>query len=378
MDVLFVAGNARSLIANRGDLIREMLESNLDVAAAVPTKDYLPEVENLGIKIFPFDIGRTGINPISDLRAIFALLNIMKQCNPNVVFSYTIKPVIYGSISARLARVPKVYSMITGLGHVFTTYSSRTKIIRWLVTKLYRVGISCSDLVFFQNPDDENDFTKLGIVRDRKKIVRVNGSGVDTQQFAMQPLPEGAPIFLFIGRILTEKGIAEFVEAAAGVKENYPDARFVAVGPYDSSLPHSVKTTQYERWKTNSVVEFCDAVKDVRPWLAKCTVFVLPSYREGTPRSVLEAMSVGRAIITSDAPGCRETVVDGINGFLVPPKKVAPLKDAMQAFVKDPELATTMSVASRKLAEEKYDVRKVNQVILEAMKSDERYNKAPV
>ncbi|WP_216594702.1 glycosyltransferase family 4 protein [Halomonas sp. PR-M31] len=378
MDVLFVAGNARSLIANRGDLIREMLESNLDVAAAVPTRDYLAEVENLGIKIFPFDIGRTGINPISDLRAIFALLSIIKQCKPKVVFSYTIKPVIYGSISARVAKVPKVYSMITGLGHVFTTYSLRTRIIRWLVTKLYRVGVSCSDLVFFQNPDDVNDFTKLGIVRDKEKIVRINGSGVDTQQFAQQPLPKGTPTFLFIGRILTEKGIAEFVEAATNVKENYPNTRFVAVGPYDSSLPHSVESTQFEKWKNNSAVDFFDAVKDVRPWLAKCTVFVLPSYREGTPRSVLEAMSVGRAIITSDAPGCRETVIDGFNGFLVPPGKVDPLKNAMEIFLKDPKLVTTMSDASRKIAVEKYDVHKVNKIILEAMKSNESFNKAPI
>ncbi|SHF48069.1 Glycosyltransferase involved in cell wall bisynthesis [Modicisalibacter ilicicola DSM 19980] len=378
MDVLFVAGNARSLIANRGDLIREMQDSGMEVAAAVPTRDYLPEVRALGITVFPFDMGRTGINPISDLRALVILARLMMQHKPKAVFSYTIKPVIYGSIAARLAQVPRVYSMVTGLGHVFTTSSLRTRIIRLLVTRLYRLGVSCSDVIFFQNPDDENDFTRLGIVRDRRKIVRVNGSGVDTRLFAREPLPRDAPVFLFIGRMLTEKGIAEFVEAATSVKKRHPEARFIAVGPHDASLPHAVKRAQLEQWKSEDVVEFVDGVKDVRPWLAKCSVFVLPSYREGTPRSVLEAMSVGRAIITSDAPGCRETVVDGSNGFLVPPKATKPLAAAMTRFLESPELMTTMGEASRRIAEEKYDVRKVNRVIMGAMKGNEKSIKAPV
>ena len=233
-------------------------------------------------------------------------------------------------------------------------------------------------MIFFQNPDDEKDFTRLGIVRDRNKIVRINGSGVDTRHFHKAPLPQDDPVFLFIGRMLTEKGIAEFVEAAKKVKEDHPEARFIAVGPHDASLPHSVSITRLDQWKSETVVEFVDNVKDVRPWLVKCSVFVLPSYREGTPRSVLEAMSVGRAIITSDAPGCRETVVDGDNGFLVSPKEVAPLAEAMERFLKAPELMERMGERSRKIAEEKYDVRKVNHVIMEAMKGNEKSIKAPV
>lgn len=375
MDVLFVAGNARSLIANRGTLIKEMISKGLKVGAVIPKKDYLSEVEELGISIFKYDIGRTGVNPVSDLRAIFTLVKIMKRNKPRAVFGYTIKPVIYGSVAARIARVPKVYSMVTGLGHIFTTYSLRTKIVRFMVTKLYRLGILCSDIVFFQNPDDENDFTRFGIVRDKQKIVRINGSGVDTQQFARKPLPDGPPVFLFLGRMLTEKGIAEYLEAAKRVKEDYPEARFVAVGPHDSSLPHSVKREQFEQWKADSSVEFFDAVSDVRPWLAKCTIFVLPSYREGTPRAVLEAMSVGRAIITSDAPGCRETVQNGVNGFLVTPKEAEALMEAMKNFLADPKLIESMADASRQIAEEKYDVHKVNKVILGAMDLNEEPTK---
>ncbi|MGC3873534.1 glycosyltransferase family 4 protein [Halomonas sp. GXIMD04776] len=376
--MLFVAGNARSLIANRGNLINEMLDQGLEVGAAVPTRDYLPEVEKLGITIFPFDMGRTGINPLSDLHAVLKLIHIMRRNKPEAVFSYTIKPVIYGSIAARIANVPRVYSMVTGLGHIFTTDSLRTRIIRLMVTKLYRLGVSCSNRVFFQNPDDENDFIRFGIVRNKEKIVRVNGSGVDTNQFARLPLPEGSPVFLFVGRMLTEKGIAEFVDAATELQKDYPEARFIAVGPHDPCLPHSVKLEQLQQWKTKSAVEFIDGVKDVRPWLAKCTIFVLPSYREGTPRSVLEAMSIGRPIITSDAPGCRETVVEGLNGFLVPPKEVAPLATAMRKFLESPEQIVTMADASRRIAEEKYDVRKINGLIMEAMKVNESSSKAPI
>lgn len=367
MDVMFIAGNARSLIANRGDLIRDMLAKGLTVAAAVPTRDYLPDVETLGIPIYPFEMGRTGTNPLSDLRTTFSLVRLMRHLRPKAVFGYTVKPIIYGSIAARMARVPRVYSMVTGLGHVFTTRSARTGAIRSMVTRLYRLGIHCSDRVFFQNPDDERDFTELGIIRDRRKIVRINGSGVDTESFARQPLPEGPPVFLFIGRMLSEKGIAEFVEAASRLQARCPEARFIAVGPHDASLPHSVKAMELERWKRDSVVEFMGNAADVRPWLAQCSVFVLPSYREGTPRSVLEAMSVGRAIVTSDAPGCRETVVEGVNGFLVPPREATPLADAMEHFLERPELIHSMAEASRRMVEEKYDVRKVNRVIMEAI-----------
>lgn len=378
MDVLFVAGNARSLIANRGDLIREMLSSGLSVAAAVPTRDYLPEVESLGIVIYPFDMGRTGVNPISDINTVISLVALMRRLRPDAVFNYTIKPVIYGSIAARLARVPRVYSMVTGLGHIFTTYSLRTRIIRSVVTRLYQLGIGCSDRVFFQNPDDEQEFVELGIVRDREKVVRVNGSGIDVEKYARHRLPEGPPVFLFIGRLLIEKGIAEFVEAAASLQASYPEARFIAVGPHDPSLPHSVKKRELDHWQRESAVEFVGNVADVRPWLAQCSVFVLPSYREGTPRSVLEAMSIGRAIITSDAPGCRETVSDGVNGFLVPPREVTPLADAMEHFLERPELIERMADESRRLVEEKYDVRKVNYVIMEALGCYERSLEAPV
>ncbi len=367
IDLLIVAANARSLIANRGDLIREIRARGRTVAAAVPRKDYLPEVEELGIPIYPFDLGRTGINPIADLRTAIALARLIRRLNPEAVFSYTVKPVVYGSLAAHWAGVPRVYAMITGLGHAFTTESWRTRVLRAISSRLYRSALAHCDRVFFQNPDDLQDFLDRRVLPDTDRVVRINGSGVDVQRFAHQPLPQGDPLFLFVGRLLTEKGIVEFVEAARQVHTQYPNARFVVVGPHNPDLPHSIPAEQVEAWKREGIVEFAGGVADVRPWFEQASVFVLPSYREGTPRSVLEAMSVGRPIITTDAPGCRETVLDGENGFLVPARTSAPLAEAMQRFLDDPSLLARMARASRERVEAKYEVGQVNRVILRSM-----------
>lgn len=367
LDVLIIAGNARSLIANRGDLIRAMCSKGLKVAAAVPTADYLPEVEEIGITIYPVKMGRTGINPFHDFNFLITLIKLLRQTRPQIVFSYTIKPVIYGSLAARLSKVPRTYSMITGLGHVFTTENPRNKRLQKVISWLYRLGLNNNNKVFFQNPDDLQEFLNRGILKDHGKAVRTFGSGVDMQRFARKPLPTDPITFLFIGRLLTEKGVAEFCEAASQVHAISPTARFIVVGPHDPNLPHSCAQQDLERWKTEGLVEFTGGTKDVRPWIEKCSVFVLPSYREGTPRSVLEAMSMGRPIITSDAPGCRETVEDGVNGFLVPPRSIEPLVNAMQFFLKQPEKIVEMGEASWQRVERDYDVHKVNRVILDAM-----------
>jgi len=366
-DVVIVAGNSRSLIANRGDLIRAIQSRGLSVAAAVPRRDYLPETADLGIDVHLVEMTRTATNPLADFSYLVSLARLLRRLRPRVVFSYTAKPVVYGSLAARLVGVPGRYAMITGLGHAYTTETARTRAVRAVMNALYRVGLASCHEVFFQNPDDVAEFASAGILRDTSKVVRTNGSGVDTTRYPQRPLPDGPPMFLFIGRLLTEKGIAEFVDAATTVRAAWPDARFVAVGPHDPALPHAVSAEVLARWQSDGVVEFVGGIKDVRPWLEQCSVLVLPSYREGTPRSVLEAMSTGRAIITTDAPGCRETVVDGVNGLLVPPRTTAPLAEALEHLLARPDIIRSMAQESRRIAEEKYEVTRVNRVILEAM-----------
>ncbi|MDP1542353.1 MAG: glycosyltransferase family 4 protein [Polycyclovorans sp.] len=369
MKVLFVAGNARSLIANRGDLIAAMQEAGHNVSAAVPSEDFLDEVYSLGIDVIPFSLGRTGLNPIKDVGTFARILGLTRNVKPDVVFTYTIKPVVYGGLAARLCRVPRVYSMITGLGMTFSDLATiRARALRSIVGQLYRIGMTCSDHVFFQNPDDLSDFVRLGILRNVEKAVRVMGSGVNMHRFPREPLPNGKPVFLFVARMLSEKGVCEFVAAANLLKARWPEARFVAVGPHDPSHPNSVSEALMSRWKQSGVVEFVGAVNDVRPWLREASIFVLPSYyREGTPRSVLEAMSTGRPIITSDSPGCRETVIDGDNGFLVPPRDAIALSLAMERFLEEPELISKMGDASFRRVVKDYDVRRVNDVILSTM-----------
>lgn len=368
LDILIIAGNARSLIANRGDLIQDLKSRGCSVAAAVPSADYLSEVESLGIPIYRFDMGRTGMNPLSDFKTLLLLRKLIKTYKPKAVFSYNIKPVIYGSLAAKSAGVPRIYSMITGLGHVFTGDKSHKNHVRRIASFLYRSALSCNKKVFFQNPDDMKEFIEWNILKDATKAVRVYGSGVNREQYPPSVLPDGKVTYIYIGRLLYEKGIKEFCDAAAQIKTSYSQARFVAVGPHDPKLPHSCSDSDLERWKSVGAVEFIGGVSDVRPWIEQSTVFVFPSYyREGTPRCVLEAMSMGRPIITTDSPGCRETVIGGQNGILVPPRNSQAVAAAMQRFLDDPMLAEQMGKASIRFVEEYYDVRKVNRVIMDTM-----------
>jgi glycosyltransferase involved in cell wall biosynthesis len=367
--ILFIAGNARSLVANRGDLIAEMKAAGHRVSAAVPIEDMLESVQSLGIDIHPFQLGRTGMNPVQDLATVWRLRALIRRIKPDMTFTYTIKPVVWGTLAARLAGVRHRYAMITGLGTTFASpTSAKARMFRRLVAMLYRSGVAGSEKVFFQNPDDLQDFLNAGIMRNTAKAVRTMGSGVNLDRFPRAALPDEAPVFLFIARLLREKGIADFAEAARGLKAEYPQARFIAVGPHDPDLPHAINAQDLEKWKAEGAVEFAGGVADVRPWLTQASVFVLPSYyREGTPRSALEAMATGRAVITTDSPGCRETVRDGENGFLVPPRDPAALASAMARFLDEPYLIRRMADASYERAVNEYDVRKVNQGILEAM-----------
>jgi glycosyltransferase involved in cell wall biosynthesis len=365
--VLIIAANARSLIANRGDLIAEMRERGHSVSAAVPVEDYLEEVERLGIEIHTFALHRTGLSPLRDMATVLRLRALIRSVRPDAVFAYGAKPVIYGMIAARSSRARRRYAMITGFGTVFIRPNKgRHRLVRAATIRLYRMAMRASNKVFFQNPDDIRDFIDMGILSDERKVVRTMGSGVNLQRFPRAPLPEGPPVFLFIGRLLTEKGLREFCAAARRVRAEWPAARFVAVGPHDPALPHSVALDEVERWRAEGIVEFVGAVDDVRPHLAAATVFVLPSYREGTPRSSLEALAIGRPVVTTDVPGCRETVVDGENGFLVPARDAEALAEAMLRFSSDPGLAARMAEASYRKAQ-RFDVRSVNEVILEAM-----------
>lgn len=365
--IVIIASYARSLINFRGDLIMAMVKLGHEVICLGPEAGFERPLQEMGADYRQIPLHRTGLNPLKDIKTLFALLRVLKEIKPDAVFSYTVKPIVYGSIASHLAGVHQMYAMISGLGYVFAGQSLKQRLLTQLVALLYRQGLKYNRVVFFQNPDDLYLFVDKGIMPKTVKPILVNGSGVNIEKFAFSP-PKLSPVtFLLTARLIKDKGILEYVEAARLLKQKYPTAKFQLLGPLDTN-PAAITKEQLNQWMKEGVIEYLGKTNDVRPFIAESSVFVLPSfYREGIPRSILEAMSMGRPIITTDAPGCRETVVDGRNGFLVSVKDVSALKSAMEKFILEPDLIVQMGKQSRIIAEEKYDVRKVNRVILQEM-----------
>lgn len=367
--IMVFAGNVRSLVANRGDLIKYWASLGHRIKAIVPAYDWNDSIERLPLEWETIDLRRASLNPLADLAAFKAIRRSINAWRPDTIFSYTAKPVLYGSLAAAKEGVPNIFSMITGLGYARTGRGLKQKLALSVQNQLYRRALRVNTAVFFQNPDDEQLFLKEKLISTSAKRCITNGSGVNLERFPLSwPPPEKPIVFLMIARLLYDKGVTEFVAAARELAR--PGLRFVLVGPHDPNLPAAITQDQLDNWKSNGAVEFVGGVSDVRPYIRESTVFVLPSYREGTPRSVLEAMSMGRPIITTDAPGCRETVDDGINGFLVPVGDHMALANAIKRFVDQPPLIQEMGMASRRIAEEKYDVKKVNAMITEVMGLD--------
>lgn len=366
--VLIIASLTESLVRFRREMIKAFLAAGCRVTAFAPNDHAasIAELRAMGVAFETYPLHRASLNPVQDAKTILALRDQIRAVKPDIAFTYTIKPVIYGSFAAWLAGVPKRYAMISGLGYAFGTETTKQRLVGQVVTQLYRRSLALNEKVFFQNPDDLNEFVARAIV-PREKTVLINGSGVELERFTPAPLPTDPVSFLLIARLIAEKGVRDYAQAAGQLKERYPQARFHLVGPYDPG-PLAIKPDEVESWVKAGWLEYHGETNDVRPYLARASVYVLPSYyREGTPRSVLEAMAMGRPIITTDMPGCRETVVAGENGFLIPPRDHATLAANMERFLQDPALLATMGAKSREMAAQKYDVHQVNGVILRTM-----------
>lgn len=370
MKVLVIAGFADSLLTFRGPLIQALLARGCSVHVAAPGLKPGTGVHTdlvlMGVVAHDVRLHRVGKNPLADVGTLLALHRLMRRIRPALVLGYTIKPVIYGAFAAKLAGVPRFYALITGLGHAFLNDGAGGRVLQGLVQRLYAASLKHAKTVFFQNPDDEALFRSRQLLPAGMPSQIVNGSGVDVSRYAVAALPQDRPRFLLIARLLGEKGVREYAAAAKRVRARYPHAEFALIGWIDEN-PSAIAQRELDQWVADGDLVYLGRLDDVRPAIAQASVYVLPSYREGTPRTVLEAMAMGRAIITTDAPGCRETVVPGVNGFLVPVKSVDELAEAMTRFIENSELVRSMGAASRRLAEEKYDVNKVNAVMLHAM-----------
>ena len=370
MKVLVLASLAFSLTQFRGRLLDSMVGSGHEVVACAPEDD--PEVEQalaaMGVRYQRIAMWRTNLNPFADLWTLVGLVRLIHREKPDVILAYTQKPIIYGGLAAQLVGHARFFAMVSGLGYVFSDSDQRRRhLLRAMVSRLYRLAVRKADAVFVFNRDDRAEMLRYGILHREHHVVQVPGSGVDIGRFAPTSLPEGAPVFLLVARMLRDKGVPEFVEAARQLRARYPDLRMQLLGPLDVN-PARITPEQLDAWVSEGIVEYLGETRDVTPYIAAATVYVLPSrYREGLPRTILEAMAMGRPIITTDTPGCRETVVPGDNGFLVPVREPAALADAMMRFIQEPGLAHRMGRRSRELVEERFDVARVNAILLAEM-----------
>ncbi|MEW6709249.1 MAG: glycosyltransferase family 4 protein [Candidatus Riflebacteria bacterium] len=362
-----VLASSKSFLDSRMHFLQRLIRAGHEVFCVVP--DRLPAnplFEN-GVAFFGVPLQKCGLNPFADLLFLLRLKALFKAQHPNMLIAYTIKPVIYGCLAARMAGVSELNSVIAGLGYAFINQSWRQKIAGFFATRLYRCALHDNRHVFFQNPDDQADFLKIGIVRPEQCHL-VNGSGVDLDYFSCTPPPSGEKIsFILISRLLREKGILEFLAAADSLRRRHSQLEFRLLGPSEPG-PSGFSEEEMLRRCADAGVEFCGRTDDVRPFLQQSSVFVLPTwYREGVPRIILEALSVGRAIITTDSPGCRETLKNGLNGFFVPSRDVAGLEEAMEKFILSPGLVAKMGIESRRLAEERFNVHQVNEQMLQQL-----------
>ena len=365
--IVVIAGLAGSLLNFRGSLLREIAARGHRVVAMAPyDADAASGLAAIGVEFEAIPLGRAGLNPLADVRLYLHLVERLRALGPDCVLSYTIKPVIYGSLAARRAGVPRIVALITGRGYVFLGDTLKRRFIRALAGGLYRQALAGVHCTVFQNEDDAALFVCRRLLRADADVRIVNGSGVDVDYFAPRPLPENVS-FLMISRLIADKGVREYAEAARLLRNQFgPMVRCVLVGGLDPN-PAGIARAEVEGWVAAGIVDYRGELRDVRPAIEAAAVLVLPSYSEGAPRTVLEAMSMGRAIVTADVPGCRQTVVDGESGLLVPAKDAHALAAAMARLVNEPGLAARLATAARARAVDKYDVAKVNASMLGAL-----------
>ena len=358
MKFLLISPKNRTVYNFRGVLLREIRARGYEVLVTGPDRTDVDKIEALGARFIEIPMNKTGTSILGDLRYCRALTELMKRERPDATLGYTVKPAIYGAIAAKRAGVRSVSSMVTGGGYTFISKSIKARVLGLIVRTLYRFGLGKADQVIFQNPDDRDEFCARGLVK-REKCHVVSGSGVDLTRFTPAPFPE-RPTFFMLSRLLKSKGVREYLEAARLVKQTHPEARFLLLGKYETAMQDAVERDYVEQFIRDGIVERFEETADVRPYYAMCSVYVLPSYREGTPRTVLEAMAMGRPILTTDTQGCRETVWNGETGFLVPIKDVQALAEKMRWFLDYPEIIPTMGEKSCTYMEERFDVKKVN------------------
>ena len=364
--IIFVANTSWYLYNFRLPLLKELVSRGYQVFALAPYDSYVKKLEEHGINHINIRITRSSLNPFADLKLLKHFLTIYRKYKPDIVQHFTIKPVIYGTLAARILRIKYIYNMVPGMGYVFTGTSFKKFWIQRIVRYLYRRTMVFSNHVFFQNMDDCNYFLKHELVTKNRTTI-IAGTGVDTNKFKpTKKIKKKTITFVIAARLLWDKGIGEFVEAAHALRRKYNNTDFWVLGPVDLENPKGIRPDQLQRWNQEGDVQYLGMTDNIKNYLSKADVIVLPSYyKEGLPLSLLEGASMGMPIITTDSTGCREVVEDGVNGFLIPIKDVKSLVASMEKFIKKPLLISQMGRASRKIVLKKFDSKIIVKQILQ-------------
>lgn len=357
MKFILISPKNRTAYNFRGDLVKKIIESGYEVVVTGPNMDNVDKIEALGARFVEVPMNKNTLNPLKDLKYMNDLRKVFKDEKPDAILGYTSKPVIYGSIAGRLAKVPHKVAMVTGAGYAFNAKTRKANLIKQVMRILYKVAFKCADVVIFQNADDKNTYVSEGILKDERCNV-VDGSGVNMERFPLVPYPEKLTFFM-LARVMYSKGIREYLEACTIIKEKYPEVRCMLLGACEN-IHDSYSKEDLQPYVDKGIIEHFGETDTVADFYKQCSVFVLPSYGEGVPRTVLEAMSMGRAVITTDAPGCKETVIEGENGFIVPMKDGKALAEKMMEFVKNPEYVEKMGKASNEYCRRRFEVNKIN------------------
>ncbi len=365
MKFILISPKNRTSYNFRGDLIKKIIASGYEVIVTGPNRDNVEKILELGAEFYEIPMNKNGVNPIKDLAYTKALMALFKKEKPDVILGYTSKPVIYASIAAKLSGVLHRVAMVTGAGYAFTAKTLKARVIKAIMSILYKIGCACANVVIFQNDDDKSEFVGGRLVSEKKCRV-VNGSGVNMEKFSFEPYPENMT-FLMVSRVMYSKGIREYLGACDKVKGLYPQTRFMLLGACEN-IQDSMSKEDLDDYIKRGVIEHFGETDTVSDYYKQCSVYVLPSYREGTPRTVLEAMSMSRPVITTDAPGCRGTVIDKESGYLVPVGDADGVAEAMIKFIKNPELVEKMGKKGYEHCKDKYDVNKVNDQMCRILK----------
>ncbi|AXY68625.1 glycosyltransferase family 4 protein [Thermosynechococcus sichuanensis E542] len=360
LSLILLCNNAKMLINFRSDLILDLIHAGTKVYCLAPdyTETEILKLSEMGAICHHFYLVRNSTNPWQEIKSFFSIITIIKQINADSLLAITSKPIIWGLLAAASIRVPYRFALFTGLGYAFTpTNSLKQKILKGILGFLYRLSLPVATKVIFQNSDDASEIINICKLPSKKATI-IKGTGVSLKEWTYLP-PHVEPItFTFVGRLLKEKGVLEFLQAAKEIRSQYPSIRFWLLGQFDTN-PGSLPEAQIKKIIELGIVEWF-GFANVKEYLGSTSVFVLPSYREGVPRSTQEAMAMGRPVITTDVPGCRETVIGGYNGYLIPPRDVDALITAMHKFIEQPSLIPLMGYHSYQMAVELFDVKKIN------------------